>query len=359
MALINFQQREIAVKIVYYGPAFSGKTTNVRKLHELIPNRLVGNLTSLDTEDERTLFFDYFPVKAGAIGKYKLKLQIYSVPGQVHYRATRRIVLKDADGVVFVADSQSQEMEHNIASLRDMEDNLKTYGVNLDEFPMVLQYNKRDVAGAISVDQLDRRLNSRGSPYCEAVATDGRGVLEAFNGIVELVTKRLRTELSRSEGGQPMDPALLKQSSSVEMDAAQSVRDMAARVAALGEHGEADLTDMLARLGMDTQAFTNQSTVSQVTSTEARPNVANKPVNIPDLTLKRLEELPDGSIRAEFRGPSQEVRLRLVFRREQLAGLIPPAPTPDGQGGIGVPPWLLIIVFVWLAVITVFALLRG
>jgi len=344
MALINFQQKEIVVKIVYFGPAFSGKTTNVRKLHDLIPSKLVGSLTTLDTDDERTLFFDYFPIKAGAIGRYKLKLQIYSVPGQAYYRSTRKMVLQNADGVVFVADSQASEIEHNIVAFSDLEEHLRGYGVDIESFPIVIQYNKRDLKNILPTDFLDRKLNLRGYPYCEGVALEGKGALEAFNGIVELVTRRLRNELSRTEKGQPLDGTFF-QPLSGEHDDEQAVSELVHRIADLGEHGEADLREALTAVG------------------DGPNDAVNTPARLPlpwaagplDLQLQRLEEPQPGIIRLELRGNSEQV-VRIQLRRTQIEWLMGPIKSPSGA----LPPsqpsplkLLLPFLFIWLAILTV------
>lgn len=338
MALINFQQKEIVVKVVYYGPAFSGKTTNVRKLHDLIPTKLVGNLTTLDTDDERTLFFDYFPIKAGAIGRYKLKLQILSVPGQIHYRSTRKMVLQNADGVVFVADSQASEIEHNIVSFQDMEENLRSYGVDMESFPIVIQYNKRDLKNVLPTDFLDRKLNLRGYPYCEGVALEGKGVMEAFNGIVELVTRRLKNELGRTEDGQALDGEFF-QPLGTEADDEQMVGELVHRIADLGEHGEADLREALTAVGEDPNAGAQVKTGLQM------------PALSGDFQLVRLEEPEPGTLRLELRGPL-ESSLRVNLRREQLDRLLPPLPPPPPPTAIGPHPLLMPSIFIWLAILT-------
>lgn len=353
MALINFQQKEIVVKIVYYGPAFSGKTTNVRKLHDLIPSKLVGNMTTLDTDDERTLFFDYFPIKAGAIGRYKLKLQIYSVPGQAHYRATRKMVLQNADGVVFVADSQASEIEHNIVAFQDMEENLRSYGVDMESFPIVIQYNKRDLRNVLPTDFLDRKLNLRGYPYCEGISLEGKGVMEAFNGIVELVTRRLKNELGRTEDGQALDGDFF-QPLGTEHDDEQMVGELVHRIADLGEHGEADLRDALSAVG-DPPASASAGLKSGGLQQAALPQ---------ELTLVKIDEPEPGVYRFELKGAGEQT-LRVNLRRDQIVPwtqkwlTLPPPPTLPPTSVTQPHPLLLPTIFVWLAFLTLAIVLLG
>lgn len=349
MALINFQQKEIVVKIVYYGPAFSGKTTNVRKLHDLIPNKLVGGMTTLDTDDERTLFFDYFPIKAGAIGRHKLKLQIYSVPGQAHYRSTRKMVLQNADGVVFVADSQASEIEHNIVAFQDLEENLRSYGVDMESFPIVIQYNKRDLKNVLPTDFLDRKLNLRGYPYCEGVSLEGKGVMEAFNGIVELVTRRLRTELSRTEEGQALDGDFFQPLGN-EGDDEQLVGDLVHRIADLGEHGEADLREALSAVGELPATSAGSGVRTQLQQSQPQG----------DYSLQRLEEPEPGVVRLELKGAGEQ-SLRVSVRREQLEKLLSPLlppPPPPAAPAQELHPLLIPGVFLWLALLTLMTVIK-
>ncbi len=192
MALVNHTAREINAKIVYYGPGLCGKTTNIHLIyHRISPNQR-GKLISLATEADRTLFFDFLPVELGTIKNYKVRFHLYTVPGQVFYNATRKLVLKGADGVIFVADSQRAMLEPNLESLANLRDNFSDQGVNIVEFPMVIQYNKRDLPEILTVDELNASLNPRRVPFYEAVATTGEGVLKTFTAISKLVLQDMQ-----------------------------------------------------------------------------------------------------------------------------------------------------------------------
>ncbi len=192
MALVNHTTREINAKIVYYGPGLCGKTTNIHLIYHRIAPGQRGKLISLATETDRTLFFDFLPVELGTIKNYKVRFHLYTVPGQVFYNATRKLVLKGADGVIFVADSQRTMLDADVESLVNLRDNFADQGVNLDEFSMVIQYNKRDLPDAMSVDELNAALNPRGIPSFEAVAKTGEGVLRTFTAISKLVLQDMQ-----------------------------------------------------------------------------------------------------------------------------------------------------------------------
>ena len=192
MALVNHTTREINAKIVYYGPGLCGKTTNIHLIyHRISPNQR-GKLISLATETDRTLFFDFLPVELGTIKNYKVRFHLYTVPGQVFYNATRKLVLKGADGVIFVADSQRAMLDANLESLANLRDNFSEQGINISDFPMVIQYNKRDLPDILSIDDLNASLNPRSVPYYEAVATTGDGVLKTFTAISKLVLQDMQ-----------------------------------------------------------------------------------------------------------------------------------------------------------------------
>jgi signal recognition particle receptor subunit beta len=191
MSLVNYSTREITCKIVYYGPGRSGKTTNLQYIHTFVPDERKGAMVSLATETDRTLFFDFLPLDLGSISGFRTRLQLYTVPGQVYYNATRKLVLRGADGVVFVADSQQQQLDENIESLRNLHENLIDQGLDVRETPLVLQYNKRDLPGVLSLDEMEDALNFRGVPAFGAAAVSGEGVFDTLRGVSELVLRSL------------------------------------------------------------------------------------------------------------------------------------------------------------------------
>ena len=192
MALVNHTNREINAKIVYYGPGLCGKTTNIHLIYHRITPGMRGKLISLSTETDRTLFFDFLPVELGTVMNYKVRFHVYTVPGQVFYNATRKLVLKGADGVIFVADSQRAMLDANIESMVNLHDNFLEQGINLADFPMVIQYNKRDLPDILSMEELNAALNPRSVPVYEAVATNGQGVLKTFTAISKLVLQDMQ-----------------------------------------------------------------------------------------------------------------------------------------------------------------------
>ena len=194
MSSVNLMAREVAAKIVFYGPGLSGKTTTLRKIYETVRPAHRGEMMSIATEGDRTLFFDFLPVKVERVGDCSVRLALYTVPGQVFYNATRKLVLQGADGVVFVADSQPEAMDANRESLANLEENLLEHGIRLDRFPLVMQWNKRDLELVLPVDELRKELNPRGVPEFETAATNGRGVLDTLKAATRLVIKDLRAK---------------------------------------------------------------------------------------------------------------------------------------------------------------------
>lgn len=192
MALINYASREINSKIVFYGPGLGGKTTNIKYVYTKLQPTLKGRLISLATELDRTLFFDFLPVDIGTIRGFKTRFHLYTVPGQVFYNASRKLILKGVDGIVFVADSQIERFDENIESCDNMKDNLRSYNLDINKIPLVIQYNKRDLPNITSIEELQKVLNPENKyAYFEAIATQGVGVFETLKEICKLVLKML------------------------------------------------------------------------------------------------------------------------------------------------------------------------
>jgi hypothetical protein len=197
MSFINYPAREINCKIVYYGPGLCGKTTNLQWIYKKTNPDAKGKMISLATETERTLFFDFLPLSLGEIRGFKTRFHLYTVPGQVFYDASRKLILKGVDGVVFVADSQIERMEANIESIENLKGNLIEQGYSLDAIPYVVQYNKRDLPNAAPVTEMKKLLNPNGVPDFDSVATEGTGVFETLKAVAKLVL----IELKKGAGG--------------------------------------------------------------------------------------------------------------------------------------------------------------
>ncbi len=217
MVLFNYATRELTAKIVYYGPGLCGKTTNLEHIHRSLPQNKRSKMLSLATKTDRTLFFDFLPIELGAIRGMKTKIQLYTVPGQVFYDATRKLVLKGADGVVFVADSQKAMMDSNLDSWKNFETNLKENGIDIQNIPLVIQYNKRDLPDVLPVKDLNKRLNLRKVPFFEAAAISGQGVQDTLKGITKLVLETL------AKRHRPKKRELLEQVEEVKQEPVKSV----------------------------------------------------------------------------------------------------------------------------------------
>ena len=192
---INWALQEINLKIVYYGPGMSGKTTNLEYIHSKLDPSLTGELVSLKTKEDRTIFFDFMQIEVGKIKGKKPKFNLYTVPGQVYYASSRKVILNGVDGIVFVADSQPHRMEANIETLLDLEKNLKLDGHSLDAFPWVIQYNKRDLPGVDSIETLQKKLNFFSVPHFEGVAVRGDGVFNILKAIINRVVQTVQNQL--------------------------------------------------------------------------------------------------------------------------------------------------------------------
>ena len=203
MVLFNYALKELTAKIVYYGPGLSGKTSNLQYIYEELPIKNKGRMLTLATETDRTLYFDFLPVDAGVVRGIKTRVQLYTVPGQVFYNATRRMVLKGADGVVFVADSQKSMVEANLESFENLRENLKAHDLKVEEMPLILQFNKRDLKDICTLEEMSESLNPMNGPFYEAVAKDGIGVEETLQAISGLV---LKSVIDRYGGDRSMTP---------------------------------------------------------------------------------------------------------------------------------------------------------
>lgn len=192
MTFINYASKEINCKIVYYGPGLCGKTTNLQYIYNKTAPESKGKMISLATEADRTLFFDFLPLDLGSIRGFTTRFHLYTVPGQVFYDASRKLILKGVDGVVFVADSQEERMEANIESIRNLELNLKDHGFDLNSIPYALQFNKRDLGNVMPVEQMYRMLNYKREPTFEAVATTGVGVFDTLKSVAKQILIELR-----------------------------------------------------------------------------------------------------------------------------------------------------------------------
>ena len=191
MVLFNYATKELTAKIVYYGPGLCGKTTNLQFIHENLPGKVKGKMLSLATKTDRTLFFDFLPLDLGEIRGMKTRVQLYTVPGQVFYNETRKLVLKGVDGVVFVADSQNKMLSPNVEAFKNLQENLKGHGITLAELPHVIQFNKRDLPNLSSIEEINAGVNLYNAPFYESVATTGIGVKDTLNAITKLVLLHL------------------------------------------------------------------------------------------------------------------------------------------------------------------------
>jgi signal recognition particle receptor subunit beta len=226
---IDFSAREITVKLVYYGPALSGKTTNLQALHAAAQEGTTGRLLTLETRDDRTLFFDLLPLSFKAKGDVSIRLKVFTVPGQVIHASTRRLVVQGADGVVFVADSQIEETQNNGASFMDLKNNLKTHGVQLKDMPVVIQFNKRDLPNVRTREELADMAAKGKEPVYLAVAMRGEGVVETFLGVLDLAWTKLEREHHLSakfgiDGRQLMAQVSERLGRAGELDAALAAR---------------------------------------------------------------------------------------------------------------------------------------
>jgi signal recognition particle receptor subunit beta len=192
MSFVNYHSKEINCKIVYYGPGLGGKTSNIQHVYQRTAQKNKGQMVTLNTENERTLFFDFLPLDLGMIRGFKTRFHLYTVPGQVFYEASRKLILRGVDGVVFVADSQVEKMEANLESLQGLKKNLEDQGYDFNKLPIVMQWNKRDLPNTTSVQDLEKKLNNYDFPSFESIATTGEGVFETLKMISKLVLLNIK-----------------------------------------------------------------------------------------------------------------------------------------------------------------------
>jgi len=192
VSFINFPAREINCKLVYYGPGLGGKTANLQWIYDKTGNQQKGKMISLATETDRTLFFDFLPLDLGTVRGFKTRFHLYTVPGQVFYEASRKLILKGADGVVFVADSQEERLDANFETLENLREHLKEHGLAFETIPYVLQLNKRDLPNAMPVEELKKQLQAKGEPVLEAIAVQGVGIFETLREVAKLVLAELK-----------------------------------------------------------------------------------------------------------------------------------------------------------------------
>src|SRR5262245_38376944 len=206
MVQINFAQKSVNLKVVYYGPGMSGKTTNLEVIHQRAPEGNRGDLTSISTDGDRTLFFDYMPLDLGTVAGMRTAFQLYTVPGQVYYNSTRKLVLQGVDGIIFVADSSASMINQNLESLRNLEENPNEYGKSLATLPHAIQLNKRDLPDAMTVEELGRLLNPHNAPIFEAIANTGQGVFPTLKALAASVLKNIMNESGQKAAPSPAGP---------------------------------------------------------------------------------------------------------------------------------------------------------
>ncbi len=241
MVFFNYSIMQMIVKIVYYGPGLCGKTTNLEYIYSKTSPKSRGEMVSLETETDRTLFFDLLPIEVGVIGGFKTRFQLYTVPGQVFYNSTRKLVLKGVDGIVFVADSQRPMLEANIESFKNLEENLADLGINIDDVPIVFQYNKRDLKNICSVEELNEALNPKGYPYVESIAITGKGVFETLKLISKYTLLSVRKKLNLEEVKKNTAPASNPVSSPAPQTVAEKVKSEEAQAEQAIKKDEDDL----------------------------------------------------------------------------------------------------------------------
>ena len=329
MVLFNYSTRELTAKIVYYGPGICGKTTNLQFIHENLPGDVRGKMLSLATKTDRTLFFDFLPIDLGEIRGMKTRVQLYTVPGQVFYNETRKLVLKGVDGIVFVADSQETMLGANLESFKNLEENLKAHGMKLGDMPHVIQFNKRDLPKLSSIEDMNSALNKFNAPFYESVATTGIGVQDTLKAIVKLVLLNLTRKYESKSAAEP--------AAAVAAPSAPPVAAVAAVAA-------------VAPATVGAGAPTSAPRASIAVSTDAAPSMAEtQRVVVSDpAAAQKSENRRAGKGKGKSAGASvpPPVQTMPPFEENEIDGLvgeveeieISPATTPTGEGQwVGAP----------------------
>jgi mutual gliding-motility protein MglA len=313
MVLFNYATKEITAKIVYYGPGLCGKTTNLQFIYDSLPSNSKSKMLSLSTKTDRTLFFDFLPLDIGKIRGMRTKLQLYTVPGQVYYNSTRQLVLKGADGVVFIADSQDIALDANVESLQNLEDNLKRQGTRLRDLPVVIQYNKRDLPNALPVAQLEQGVNKLGVPHYESVATTGFGVEGTLKGITQLVLANLVKKYGL-EGTEPLDEEIHI------LNAAPSAAER--RQDTPWDEEEVEVEVPLPSVAEEESPFGDLSDFDPSSSTQPDIPMASIEIPLPDGILDSLPEISSGGAAVAERRSSdpliKEVTVPLALSADEL-----------------------------------------
>ncbi len=348
MALFNYATRELSAKIVYYGPGLSGKTTNIEMVHKILRPDQKGRLISLPTETDRTLFFDFLPLDLGQIKGFRVRFHLYTVPGQVFYNATRKLVLQGVDGVVFVADSQKGMSDSNVESLQNLTDNLASYGKRIEELPFVLQYNKRDLRNIATVKELDLLLNPRKVPTFPAVAKDGVGVAETLVAISRTVFSHLRRSLllpGESEEIGDLADTRIRKSFGGEAEALEEISEIdeipeagevpaAGEIAAIPEIAESEgISDLREFTGGGEAA--GAPGISDLQEIEAAGGFsgAGETAEFPETPGAEAPAGAEGPYAAEGAGwVPEEVELEIEIPEPPPSGPEPPAAEPPPRG---------------------------
>lgn len=311
MAFFNYATMQMAAKIVYYGPGLCGKTTNLQYIYNKTSSSSRGEMVSLETETDRTLFFDLLPLEVGVIAGFKTRFQLYTVPGQVFYGETRKMVLRGVDGIVFVADSQQAAREANIESLKDLHNNLKGIGLDIRSIPMVFQYNKRDLPNLLSIDELQKMLNPFAYPYFEGIAIKGVGVFDTLKGISRLTLQYLTEKLLKpsEKGVKVIDVKSPAQSSEKKLEIEAPKVEFATESSKVSEELLAMTAPKVRTVTSSTSKVSNE--LDRIRESLLGPLASSKP-KIKDLVSPALEDLK------KFSAPSQQASSAKSINEHQI-----------------------------------------